>query len=116
MPFTSTESFGLASDKSPFEGQWFIDSAVPSDEFQRRYRLKYGREVTPGVGHAYDSVMLLVEAAQISRDRGLSLAEALQQISNYTGVVGPLSVRRDGVIWGEPSVRVIKDGKSARSL
>jgi branched-chain amino acid transport system substrate-binding protein len=114
IPLTSIESFGLATDKSPFEGQWFVDSAEPSEEFQRKYRVKYGREVTPGAGHAYDSVMLLVEAARIGRERGLSLAEALRQISKYSGVVGALTVRRDGVIWSEASIRVIKNGQPAR--
>ncbi len=114
VPLTSIESFGLALNKAPFEGQWYVDSAMPSEEFQHRYRVKYGREVTPGAGHAYDSVMLLAEAARIGKEQDMSLANALRQISNYRGVVGPLLVRRDGVIWSDASVRVIKNGKSAR--
>lgn len=114
IPLTAIESFGLVSDKSPFEGQWFIDSAEPSDDFQQKYRVQYNREVTPGAGHAYDSVMLLVGAARIGKERDLSLAEALRHISNYKGVVGALTVRQDGVIWSEASVRVIRDGQSAK--
>jgi hypothetical protein len=53
------------------------------------------------------------EAHRIGTERGLSLDEALRQISNYSGVIGTLSVRRDGVIWSEASVRVIKGGTSA---
>jgi branched-chain amino acid transport system substrate-binding protein len=111
MPLTSIEGFGLAADKSLFEGQWFIDSATPNDEFQGRFRARFGREVTPGVGHSYDSVMLLAEAARERTDRRLSLAQALREISDYNGVIGKLSIKRNGVVWSDASVRTIKQGK-----
>jgi branched-chain amino acid transport system substrate-binding protein len=111
IPLTSIESFGLAADKHAFEGSWFIDAAVPSESFQERFLNKYGREVTAGVGHAYDSVMLLGEAFRSAERSGTSLSQALTKISDYRGTIGNLSVKKDGVIWGEASVKGIRDGR-----
>ena len=114
-PITSIEAFGLASDKSPFEGAWFIDSAVPSPEFRERFRTVYGREVTPGVGHSYDTVMLLANAAERCAWRNGAcspeqLAQALREIKDFSGSTGVVSVRNDGVIWTEASVKIIRNG------
>lgn len=116
VPVTSIEGFGLASDKSPFEGAWFIDSAVPNIDFRNRFVQTYGREVTPGVGHAYDSVMLLASAfnsaelkTELDRKK---VATVFGHISDFRGVTGNLTVRKDGVIWSDASVKVIKNGKS----
>jgi len=111
IPLTSIESFGLAADKHAFEGSWFIDAAVPSDSFQERFLNRYGREVTAGVGHAYDSVMLLGEAFKAGERSGASLSQALTKISDYDGTIGNLSVKKDGVIWSEASVKEIRGGR-----
>jgi branched-chain amino acid transport system substrate-binding protein len=115
-PVVSIEGFGLARDKSPFEGAWFIDSAVPKVEMRARFIKKFGYEPTPGVGHSYDSVMMLAEAlnkasdpkGEISRELA---AQNFRQIKDYAGVIGVLSVKRSGVIWSEASVKVIKNSK-----
>jgi branched-chain amino acid transport system substrate-binding protein len=115
-PVTSIEGFGLASDKTPFEGAWFIDSAVPNAEFLTRFSKVFGREVTPGVGHSYDSVMLLADALQSAVkptgeiDRIKAVA-TFRKLHDFSGVTGKLHVQSDGVIWGNASVKKIKDGK-----
>jgi branched-chain amino acid transport system substrate-binding protein len=109
VPFVSIEGFGLAHDKSPFEGAWFVDSAVPDEEFGVRYQQRYARAVTPGVGHSYDTVKMLAHAF-----RAATQADAIQRfrtISNFTGVTGKLNVQPNGVIWSEASLKVIKSGK-----
>jgi len=115
-PVTSIEGFALASDKTPFEGAWFIDSAVPNSEFIAHFYKVYGREVTPGVGHAYDSVRLLADALRsaaranggIDRDKAVV---KFRQLHDFPGVTGRLNVQPDGVIWSEASVKMIKNGK-----
>ncbi len=114
IPLTSIEGFGLASDKKPFEGSWFVDSAVPSDEFQARFRQRYNREVTSGVGHSYDSVMLLAAASNAARGDRKDFALHFRRISVYDGVIGRMTVRPDGVISSEALIKVIKDGKSSK--
>lgn len=116
VPLTSIEGFGLASDKSPFEGSWFVDSAVPSDLFQRRFQQQYGREITPGVGHAYDSVMLIGSTLSNSKNANSHLLESFRNISKYNGVIGPLTVRDDGIIWSEASIKIIRNGKVVKQV
>ncbi len=113
---TSIEGFGLANDKSPFEGAWFIDSAVPNSEFRARFLKTYGHEVTPGAGHSYDSVMLLAQAfasastptRSIDRTKALTAFRAIQ---DFRGTTGMLNVQPNGVIWSEASVKIIRNGK-----
>ena len=112
VSLTSIEGFGLAADKAPFEGQWFIDSALPSEDFQQRFAVTYGRDSTPGVGHAYDTVMLLAHAADVRSERGGTLTQGLRAVTPYAGVIGALTVRGDGVIWSDASVKVIRAGKA----
>ncbi len=89
---------------------------MPSIVFQKKYRERYGREITPGVGHSYDSVLLLAEAARVSKEQGLHITQALLGISKHDGVVGTVTVRSDGVILSDPSVQVIRDGKPSTIL
>jgi ABC-type branched-subunit amino acid transport system substrate-binding protein len=115
-PVTSIEGFGLASDKSPFEGSWFIDSAVPNEQFRNRFAKTYGREVTPGVGHSYDSVMLLAQSfkkcsTKLSNCHADKAVKEFRRLSEFQGSTGKLYVRPDGVIWSEASVKTIRDGK-----
>lgn len=111
LPVTSIEGFGLASDKRPFEGAWFVDSAAPAAPFRDRFAAVYGRDLTPGVGHAYDSVMLIAHAFAGAPHRA-AFSERFRRIGGFPGIVGRLRVRPDGVIWSEASLKVIKNGKA----
>jgi branched-chain amino acid transport system substrate-binding protein len=110
IPLTSIEAFGLASDLSAFEGAWFVDSAVPTSSFRKRYEEVFRVPVTPGVGHAYDTVGLLIRAFQGTKSRDHAL-QAFRESSAYDGVIGRLSVRDSGVIWSDASVKTIRGGK-----
>jgi hypothetical protein len=74
-----------------------------------RYQTNYKRPITPGVGHAYDSVMMLVQAFDAGTRE--NAAAALRSISGYPGVIGPLNVKPDGIIWSQASVKVIRNSK-----
>jgi len=116
-PLTSIESFGLVADPSVLEGQWFVDSVVPTGSFLSGYRDVYGIEPGPAAGNAYDIVKLLAIAVEDVADEGqqpepATVAAALHTISRYSGALGPLEIDSDGVITSEPSVKVIKNGKA----
>lgn len=110
-PFTSIESFGLANDRSQFEGAWFVDSAVPAASFVTRYEREFGTAVTPGVGHSYDTVSMLLDAFTQATAKS-SAVERFRAISDFQGVTGVLRVQRDGIIWGDASLKVIRDGEA----
>lgn len=109
VPFTSIEAFGLATDRSPFEGGWFVDSATPHKEFRERFQRRYGRPVTPGVGHAYDTLQML--AAAFRADTRGEAIQRFRAISDFTGVTGQLTVQPQGVIWSEASLKAIENGE-----
>jgi branched-chain amino acid transport system substrate-binding protein len=115
VPLTSIEGFGLSSQKSAFEGAWFVDSAVPNSTFRNRFEHTYRREVGPGVGHSYDSVLLLAKAfghgRLNSRVERLAAAQNFREIWEFDGVTGKLRVRTDGVIWSDASVKKIVHGQ-----
>jgi len=108
-PFTSIEAFGLANDTAPFEGGWFVDSATPHKEFRERFQRRYGRAVTPGAGHSYDSLRML--AAAFQADTRTEALQRFRAISDFTGVTGKLTVQPQGVIWSEASLKVIEKGE-----
>ncbi|HEX7724320.1 MAG TPA: ABC transporter substrate-binding protein [Candidatus Paceibacterota bacterium] len=112
-PLTSVESFGLTSDATPFEGQWYVDSAVPSATFVQNYQTKYGKEPGPAAGNVYDAIHLFVRAAEsiqgeVTHDK---IAEALSKDSSYTGALGALTSNSDGIFISQAAVKIIKNGK-----
>ncbi len=109
VPFVSIEGFGLANDKSPFEGGWFVDSAVPHEEFRERFQQRYGRVVTPGVGHSYDTIRMLAYAFRA--DTRSDAIQRFRTISGFEGVTGKLNVQPNGVIWSGASLKMIKNGR-----
>jgi ABC-type branched-subunit amino acid transport system substrate-binding protein len=109
VPFTSIEAFGLANDKSPFEGGWFVDSATPHKEFRDKFQRRYHRTVTPGVGHAYDTLQMLAYAFRA--DTRSEAIRRFRTISDFAGVTGKLTVQPQGVIWSEASLKVIQQGE-----
>lgn len=117
---TSIEGFGLSSDRSAFEGAWFVDSAIPNHTFRERFQRRYGRELTPGVGHSYDSVLLLARAFGHQRSSTpIERAVAVQNFrgaSEFVGVTGKLGVRSDGIVWTEASVQTIVNGESVLAI
>jgi len=116
-PLTSIEGFGLAADKKPFEGSWFVDSGVPNVAFRNRFKTTYGREVTPGVGHAYDSVMLIAKAFESAASNSTMTTREdainkFRKLKKFEGVLGELTVETNGVVWSEASVKVITNGQA----
>lgn len=116
LPLVSIESFGLAENKTVFEGQWFVVAAVPSKEFQARFQKQYNRNITAGCGHAYDTLMLLAHAYESIGDGKNKPAtgkvvEFLHKIDNYPGVLGQTSVDEEGIVYTEPSVKFILNGE-----
>jgi hypothetical protein len=60
------------------------------------------------VGHSYDTVQMLAYAFRADT-RGDAI-QRFRAISDFLGVTGPLTVQRNGVIWSDASLKVIKNG------
>ncbi len=115
-PLTSIESFGLTSDPKIFEGQWFVDAAVPTSSFNTQYVAKYNKEPGPAAANIYDALHLFVKAFEsVSGNRKPTSADVIKALSNmndYTGALGKLTVSPIGEFISQAQVKIIKDGKA----
>ncbi len=116
-PITSIEAFGLAQRKEAYNGAWYIDAAAASADFETRFRAVYGRDLTAAAAHAYDTVTMIAEGfALFGRTSTASPSggcEDTHSRNQFVGVVGALKIDELGVIHSNPSVKVIKDGRSS---
>lgn len=113
-PVTSIESFGLSNNPNLFEGEWFVDSAVPKGGFGDAYRAKWNTDPGPTSGNIYDAIQLFagaIEATGKERPTGAEVVEKLNKTEGYSGAFGPLTLGSEGEFISIPSVKVIKDGK-----
>jgi ABC-type branched-subunit amino acid transport system substrate-binding protein len=109
LNFSSIESFGLISDASLFEGSWFVDSAYPVDEFVERYEKRFNAKISAGVGHAYETVKLIARSFNNSNP-----LRSFQDTKNSDGVLGKLSVGKEGIISTLPTIKIIRDSRPVR--
>ena len=117
VPLVSIEGFGLADNKEPFEGSWFVDAAVPNDSFRQRFMRTYGKDITAGVGHSYDTVLMIAEAFELASIAGkkpprIRVAEEFGRLVGFSGVLGTVTVSSNGIVRTEPSIKVIHNGKA----
>ncbi len=114
-PLTSIEAFSFSNQKELIEGCWYVDAANATDEFRNKFNSEFNKEVTPGAPNTYDVFNLFVYSTEkVGKDHYPStgeIAKALQEITNFEGVLGPLSVDKDGIVISRASVYEIKNGK-----
>lgn len=115
VPITSIEGFELSEQVDLFEGEWYINSADPTEDFANRFIEKSGKTPTLGAANAYDIFNLIVVAAEGVESEAKPIPEQivgeLMKINNYSGALGNLNVNDDGIILSKAAVRMIKDGK-----
>lgn len=84
--------------------------------FRERYQKTYGREATPGVGHAYDTVRLAARAfgyqrTNVEASRSAAI-EYFRSGSDPDGVTAALRARPDGIIGSSASMEKIAGGQA----
>jgi len=105
IQLASIEAFGLAADKSLFKGSWYVDAASPDKKFTDRYLNRFNTSVTPGVGHAYDTVRLMMEKFE-STDETL-VWRAILENKPYSGIIGEVKIDKGGIMKTVPLVKTI---------
>lgn len=115
-PLTSVEAFGLASKPEIFEGNWFIDASVDTDNFKEEYKAKFNKEVGPSSANVYDAVNLMIMAIENSTNEGApsgaQISKSLSETKGYSGALGILTISPEGEFISTPSVKIIKEGKA----
>jgi branched-chain amino acid transport system substrate-binding protein len=77
-------------------GRLLVADVLPADhaqkailtKYKKDYETKYKEDVSTFGGHAYDAVMLLVEAVKIAGNDKLKARDALESIKGFVGTAG----------------------------
>lgn len=98
-----------------FEGYWYVNSADSTTEFNKKFEVKYNKTPSPAAANGYDIFNMLVvaheEAGKYEKPTPEKVVEALNQIKDFDGALGKLSMGPDGIVFSQAVVRMIKDGK-----
>jgi branched-chain amino acid transport system substrate-binding protein len=111
---TTTIYFETTQNKSLYEGLWSIGYAKISSEFEDEYVNRFKKDITFGVPNVYDAFNLLVKAYESSADNlpdNDYIANYLQNVKDYHGVLGLLNTDSQGIIDTPTSVKIVRNGK-----
>lgn len=77
-----------------------------------QYKAKYNEDLSsPFVGYAYDAMMIVADALDLSQETGEPLRAAIMEKRNFPGVTGAVSFRDDGTVAKTVVIKGVKDGK-----
>lgn len=117
---TSIESFEMSEEPELFEGLWYVNVADSTEEFNKLFNAKYGKNPGLAAANGYDEFNLIVMAYEnAGKNLGANekpttkqVSDELLKIKNYKGALGTLNVLPDRIIDSKAVVRMIKDGKA----
>ena len=107
---TAIESFDFLEDPNLANNLWFVTAADISDANRAKFVNHLGTDNLFTAGNTYDSVMLIVQAFETASDKE-SAADNLNQIKNYTGIMGELRQDARGIFHSDAQIKIIKNGK-----
>lgn len=109
---TSTHYFSNTNNPALLEGAEYVDYPQVSGEMRERIiKRNQGRsEYMMCTGNIYDVVMMLVNVFEKSSNQKEALYH-LQNLKEYTGVMGSVSQDNKGVFQVSPVLRILKNGQ-----
>jgi branched-chain amino acid transport system substrate-binding protein len=111
---TSVIYFELSPNKSLYEGLWSIGFGGVDNAFEKEFKDTYKRELAYGAPNSYDSVNIIVAAAEAYTGKGkpsaTDIANQMANLKDLSGVLGKLSINSDGIIDSGVQVKIVKDG------
>jgi branched-chain amino acid transport system substrate-binding protein len=107
--------FETSPDKKLFEGLWSVGFGQASNVFQEKYKEKFKSDLSWAAPNAYDSFNIIVKAAETYKGEGKPpvefIAEQIQNLEGYRGVLGDLTVDERGIIDSSVQIKVVKNGQ-----
>jgi len=99
------------------DGWEYVTALTPSDEFIKRYKNKYNRNVEIGADTAYDAVMMIAEAMEKTKSTDTEkIQKYLNNIEIYRGQSGNLVSDGKGAFTKDYKTFTIEGGKSVEIL
>ncbi len=117
-PLTSVESFELTTQKDLFEGNWYVSSAHPTNEFIEAYKKRFNIEPAVGGPNAYDMFLLInhaiINTGSAKKPSSEQIAKELMKIKNFPGSLGNLTIVDDGITMSDVDLKMIKNGEPVK--
>lgn len=107
---TNIETLSTLADFDGLDGIYYSDTAIADENYTERFTKKYPKDGHWGIGNAYDSLMLFVEAFEKAETKENAVKE-LQKIKSYNGMLGKLTQDESGVFNSEAVLKQIQNGK-----
>lgn len=102
----------IDATEGAYEGMEFLTSLTPTEEFQKKYKAKYGIPIDIRASSAYDAVMMIAEAMESTNSENTTvLSEYLNNIKVYDGVSRHLVADGNGAFTKAFAVKKIVNGK-----
>jgi len=96
-------------------GMIFPTFLTPTEDFERRYKTRYNREVEIGADSGYDAVMMLAEAMEATHTTDPDLVAAyLNKITEYEGASGHLISDGKGAFTKDFVLMRVMEGEPTR--
>ncbi len=109
---TSIESFAVSEELSLFEGSWYVDAAVPNEEYLEKYNNTFSDNYAYGGPNTYDIYGLIVKISEkmekFNREKWAKNLE--KEIVSYDSVFGNLTMNEKGIISSKAAVMKIENG------
>jgi ABC-type branched-subunit amino acid transport system substrate-binding protein len=117
-PLTSVESFELTKQKNLFEGDWYVSSAHPSNDYADAYRKRFNMEPAVGGPNAYDMFLLInhaiINTGSLKKPTSEQIAKELLKIKNFPGSLGNLTIIEPGITMSDVDLKMIKNGEPVK--
>jgi branched-chain amino acid transport system substrate-binding protein len=117
-PLTTIGCFDFTTNLGLFEGDWYMTMTWPSEDFIRRFKARFNRDIIYQLGNFYDMVALLIESFEASPEaEGPSPEGALRyliRLKEFNGLLGKVMVDEAHAFQSKPTFFKIENGKRVK--
>lgn len=113
IPVTGIETFTYLQTRELAEGLWYVDAAPATNDFVKKYEAKTGKTSTDYAEYMDFALQMITfgyeGAGTTDKERVIDYIQ-----NNSEGIitaVGAVSTEPDGVLNGQPIVKIIKNGE-----
>ena len=115
-PTVFISAAGLSVSPEFTNGHWNILAAPPVESFAKRFEMRYKRPANYPAGHLYDTLGLVIKAAETLRGdkvpTAVELSSAIKGLNQYQGVVGLARFTPPNRYDTEAAYFIFKNGKA----
>lgn len=113
--------FAYSDNPSIFNEQPFVDMKNATDEFNQKYKDKFGIEPMAASVNTYDNIMLI---ANFLEKNGVPMEVSSEEVNSkirdviaeYKGPRGCLQMDDNGLIFSETVIKMVQDGKPVEAV